>query len=273
MVDGTVNIETALNENSSSSQPKKREKSLIDFPYHDLDDGISVARSLNEFAGNQVCNVSELAAHMGMEVTGGGFRTKIAAARSFGLAKSEQRGRINITNLGSRILKTESEKDARAEAFLSVELYLKVYESRQGHEIPQAAVLERQFVELGVPKKQKAKARQAFERSVHQAGFINSSGRLVRPSATKLPGLSEKKEKDFDQLNEKKVNGSGGDGGGTGFNILHPFIKGLLETIPEPGTDWPYSKRKDWLKTAEQIFKLIYKSSETEENAGSMQSH
>ena len=40
---------------------------------------------------------------------------------------------------------------------------------------------------------------------------------------------------------------------------LHPFFRGLLETLPEPGADWPPAQREQWLETARNIFALIYK--------------
>jgi hypothetical protein len=44
---------------------------------------------------------------------------------------------------------------------------------------------------------------------------------------------------------------------------LHPFIQGLLNELPDAGKtagiEWPDSKRKLWLSTAESIFKMIYK--------------
>ncbi len=39
----------------------------------------------------------------------------------------------------------------------------------------------------------------------------------------------------------------------------HPFIKGLLRTLPDPDSVWPLDQRKKWLETAENIFSLIYK--------------
>ena len=39
---------------------------------------------------------------------------------------------------------------------------------------------------------------------------------------------------------------------------LHPFFCGLLETLPEPGTDWPPANREQWLETARNIFALLY---------------
>ena len=39
---------------------------------------------------------------------------------------------------------------------------------------------------------------------------------------------------------------------------LHPFFRGLLDTLPEPGADWPRAQREQWLETARNIFALIY---------------
>lgn len=39
---------------------------------------------------------------------------------------------------------------------------------------------------------------------------------------------------------------------------LHPFFRGLLETLPEPGTNWPQFQRDQWLETARNIFALLY---------------
>jgi hypothetical protein len=56
--------------------------------------------------------------------------------------------------------------------------------------------------------------------------------------------------------------GSGGTGGsGDGEKPRHPFIEGLLKTLPDPDSDeeWPLDKRVKWLQTAANIFDLIYK--------------
>jgi hypothetical protein len=39
---------------------------------------------------------------------------------------------------------------------------------------------------------------------------------------------------------------------------LHPFFRGLLESLPEPGMDWPSTSREQWLETARNIFALLY---------------
>ena len=39
---------------------------------------------------------------------------------------------------------------------------------------------------------------------------------------------------------------------------LHPFFRGLLDTLPEPGSNWPQPQRDQWLETARNIFALLY---------------
>jgi len=46
----------------------------------------------------------------------------------------------------------------------------------------------------------------------------------------------------------------------------HPFISGLLRTLPEPGEDWSITKRIKWLQAASNIFGLIYTTQDGDEN-------
>jgi hypothetical protein len=39
---------------------------------------------------------------------------------------------------------------------------------------------------------------------------------------------------------------------------LHPFVQGLLVTLPNEGEEWPAQARAKWLQAAENIFGLIY---------------
>ena len=39
---------------------------------------------------------------------------------------------------------------------------------------------------------------------------------------------------------------------------LHPFFRGLLDSLPEPGSEWAPAEREQWLETARNIFALIY---------------
>lgn len=250
-----MNNEKTVDIEQRQEGKQRRERSTIEFPYSSLDDAITVAQKLREFAGSAACEVNELAAHMGLRPSGGGFRLKLSTARSFGLAKSDQRGTIQITDLGNRIIDARTEKQARADAFLTVPLYRAIYDSRKGHHLPNPAVLEREMVNLGVAPKQKAKARQAFERSAKEAGFINQEERFTMPPLSERaaePGHSASK-----QLNPPRGGFSSGGGGGSGGDF-HPFIQGLLMKLPAPEEAWATDERVKWLRTAANIFDLIY---------------
>ena len=44
------------------------------------------------------------------------------------------------------------------------------------------------------------------------------------------------------------------------YGNRHPFIEGLIRTLPEPKMEWPVEERKKWLQAASDIFDLIYQS-------------
>ena len=46
---------------------------------------------------------------------------------------------------------------------------------------------------------------------------------------------------------------------------LHPFIEGLLKTLPEEGEDWPIKSRAKWLTLAANAFDMIYNSDDDSE--------
>lgn len=245
-------------EQKQESSKQRRERSTIEFPYSSLDDAVAVAQKLHEFAGNTSCDVNELAAHMGLQPSGGGFRLKMSTARAFGLTQSEQRGTLQITELGNRIVDPRTEKQARADAFLTVPLYKAIYDSRKGGHLPNPAVLEREMVNLGVAPKQKAKARQAFERSAREAGFINQDERFSMPplserAATEVGHSAE------DSGGRRGSFSSGGTGGGSGGLNLDPLLMALLRKIPAAGAGaWAAESRLRWFRTFAMNVSQVY---------------
>lgn len=124
--------------------------------------------------------------------------------------------------------------------------------------LPPAAALERDIVGLGVAEKQTGRARQVFERSADQAGYFeHGKNRLVMPGVSMSSSDAPPPPPvpaDDDQPERKK-----NKGGEPPDMDLHPFIQGLLKTLPEPETEWPSPARVKWLQTAANIFDLIYK--------------
>jgi len=244
--------------------PEKREiaQSTIGFPYGDLESGISVAQAIFA-AGGVALSREQLAGVMKLQVGSGNFVTKVATARIFGLVTYVQ-SKYELSNIGFAILDSDEkrQRQARAEAFLSVPLYKRVYEDFRGKQLPPRPLgLEQAFVTYGVAPKQKTNARLAFDKSAKQAGFFSAGPeRLIEPIIGGTTPQSERRGAPDEE-------GNGGGRGRTGSYIdseasgLHPFIQGLLGTLPEPQTNWTVEGRAKWLQAAANIFDLMYKGS------------
>ena len=230
---------------------KSSTRSTVEFPYTDLDNAIEVVKGVHA-AGGTACDYDQLAAQLGMEAKGGGFRMRVIGAQVYGLITYERGGRITMTDLGIRINDPQHERAARVDAFLSVELYQKVFEQFRGSPLPPQAGFERALVSLGVGPKVKDKARQVLQRSAKQAGFFEMGpDRLTKPSI-KASHIHHGDKKESEQKTPPPPGGTGGSG-------YHPFIDGLLQTLPPIGSDWPATERMNWLNIASGVFRLLYK--------------
>ena len=239
-----------------------RQRSTIAFPYNHLNDAIEVAQAIHSNVGSGECDDTQLSAWMKLSPKSSGFRVKLSASRLFGLIETGTGGH-KLSPLGRMIVDPQREREARAKAFMKVPLYSALYENHKGGVLPPAAALERDMVGLGVAEKQKERARQVFERSADQAGFFeHGKTRLVMPGiATREEGHGIKGgEIELEIPDDNKIKNGGGGNGGGDHSHLHPFIQGLLKTLPDPEKekDWPLAQRLKWLQTAANIFDLIY---------------
>lgn len=234
----------------------KRERSTVEFPYLDLESAIEVAQSIHQVGGSS-CGMDQLAAHLNQAATGGGFRMKVMTAKTFGLVTYGQ-GTVTLTDLGRRLNDPQQEKAAKADAFLKVELYSKIYEQFKNGTLPPADALDSEIVKMGVAPKQKSKARQAFQRSANTAGYFwSGTNRLVRPAikGSAAPTASPDTEVEEPEKKRKKK-------GEDDDERRHPLIEGLLKELPPPQSEWTTEERKNWLEMASTIFNVIYKNSD-----------
>lgn len=245
--------------------PTGNERSTIEFPYSDLDNAIEVVRGVHAVGGT-ACDYDQLAAHMRLEAKGGGFRIRVTSAKSYGLLTYERGGRTTLTELGIKIIDPQSDRAAKIEAFLRVPLFAKVFEEFKGRQLPPQAGLERAMISYGVGSKVAKNARQVLLRSAKQAGYFDlQPDRLTQPPTRDVPPSGQT------PLPNEKPNenaGGGGNNGGGGGEKLHPFIEGLLKTLPPPDTKWPIASRLKWLQAASNIFDLIYESGQTGDSEG-----
>ena len=253
-MEGETLAASAASEKAGADAPKY-ERSTIEFPYGDLSAAIEVAAAIHKNAGMS-CDTDQLAAYMKQAATSGAFRLKVGTSRIFGLVETT-RGSVALTDLGRKVVDPAQERKAKADAFLAVPLYRAIFDKYKGHLLPPTAALKREIGKLGVSSKQTDRARQALDRSADQAGFFeHGKDKLVMPAGLTQPE-SQKLAPETKKIEDRDI-GRSGNGGGD----LPPFIQGLLSKLPNEGEVWPIAERVNWLRTASNIFGLMYKAEE-----------
>ncbi len=177
---------------------------------------------------------------------------RVMTARMFGLLDYD-RGSVSLNDLGIRAIDPNHARGARSDAFLQIPLYRALYERLKNSMLPPAAAIERMMESLGVPPKQKEKARQVFMRSAKQAGYFE-----INPERLIAPVTGSKGSADTNHEDIKLPHGGGGNGGGG--DELDPLISGLVKRLPAPGSVWSIGARVKWLQAAANNFDLIFEA-------------
>jgi hypothetical protein len=272
-------------EGEGSGEIQKRFMGKIQFPYTDLERAEELCRALLEIAGRAETEQTQLAVKLDMSVIGGTFRGRLSAAKMFGLIDTPA-AKVKLTLLGRQILESDTRPAARATAFLKIELYAAMYERYNGYALPPAAAIERQMEELGVPPKQKERARQAFASSAQTAGFIASSGRFSKPvlAAPTAEDVIDAQTPENGggtggggraggeagiQGNKRGRGEIGGEGSGGGqqddyefVGSLDPVIIALVKKLPPAKDEWDAKGRVRWLRMIEMAFQEAYGEAE-----------
>ena len=234
---------------------RSRQRSEIEFPYSDIGQAEDLVRKLNDRGGGKA-DPEQLAAWMNQSSRGGSFRSRLSAARKFGFVETKT-GSIEITDNGRRALDPARADHARAEAFLRVPLFERMFRKNVGHVLPPSAAIERQMVDLGVPERQKGRARQVFVKSAKLAQYIEeSSGRFVKPAVKTPSNQSEEDQVPQEEEDSRTRSSKIGD------VQYHPFVIGLLNELPETDrfAEWTIDEQAEWLRASASIFKLLSKT-------------
>ncbi len=228
--------------------------STIEFPYYDLDAGVKIVNAIQNSAGSK-CKVNQLAENLGYSSNGGYFRMLVKSAKTFGLIVREGVGMVKITERGQKILDPDLRAQALSDSFLNVKLYKKIYQKYESCELPTAENLEKAIVSFGVTPKSKVAARQAFEKSAEQAGFLDDNNKLINPfiesPESELDTMSEVHRSD--QLNDRSE--------AIEDTKIHPLIKVLIRELPKPKSEWSSSQKVRWLRAMNSNLAWIYPDS------------
>lgn len=245
-------VTTVEDGHSQESGARERQRSTIQFPYIGLKEAVEVARAIYNNVGAGECEDDQLASWLSLSPKSSGFRTRLSAARLFGVIETISSGTYKLPPLGIEIVDSDRTDNAKITAFLNVPLFEEVFNRWRGGQIPPTAGLEREIVGLGVAEKQKERARQVLERSAEYAGFFEQGkDRLVKPGFAPVSDPPQ---------GDNNFGGDGGKGGGGNETPeLDPVIKGLIDKLPAPSSVWAEAERDLWLEILKSSFKLVYK--------------
>lgn len=240
-----------------------RGKTEIGFPYDDLDAAIEIVRVAHDNYGGR-CDADQAAAVLNQKPGSGAFRSKIGAARTFGLI-GPKRGEIEVTDLGRRVLDARSSDAARAEAFLNVPLFSALYDAFRGTTLPGSAGLEERIKGLRVPVKQARHARLVFQRSARQAGFFKAApDRLVRPPAGGVVDVQTDDEREDEQETGRRDD----ETGTTDIGRKPAIITELFRRLPDDGGQFDGRARTLWMAAFMANLDLVYGPADEEEANG-----
>ncbi len=250
----------------SEAQEGERPRAMSGFPspYFDLDASIKVAEAVHTRGGGS-CTADQLAAWLDYKsVRSGTYLTRVAAARQFGLVESAS-GRFSVTDRGMAIIAPVMPDDAanaKADAFLSVPLFAKLYEQFRGKQLPPEVGLKNLIKSPPfslLPDRVDPSVR-TFYNSATQAGYFSTTGdksRLIRPGTTPtITTTAADTPNNPPPTAFEKPKPSGGGSDGTGG--VHSAIVGLLRELPPPGAQWPAQKKQRFLSAFQATIDFIY---------------
>lgn len=249
------------------SEKPSRARSAVAFPYYGLTDAIEVAEKIHIHAGGG-CSREQLAAILGYSGTkNGGFLSKLAAARMFGLVEDVS-GMLRPTPLAAQIYAPVHPADAergKVRAFLNVELFEKVYERFKGQPLPGPQGLENLLkTEFKVVPAQIKTALRSLMDSAESAGFFDAAGRgrLVMPIAANASSTSSGDAAAFDSAPIANSQPAPTPARPSEDNGIPPAIYGLIRDLPPEGTAMTNAKRQRLIKAFEASINWLYPDSE-----------
>lgn len=127
-------------------------------------------------------SITQVASAVDQALNSGAFRTRMAAAAHFGLVVPA-RGRVQITDLGMRVLDEGQRPAALVDAWMQVPVFKSLFQRFDGNRLPPASGIEAELKNLGVSGKNVVVVRRVLMSSAETAGLLNPArDRLVKPT-------------------------------------------------------------------------------------------
>lgn len=249
--------------NASKSGPRPGTR----FPTYDLATCVEVPRIIHTMGGGQL-SPEQLAAHLGYKGTNNGsYLSKVASTRYFGLI--DRSGPVFVpTTLAHQIHSPVYPQDAAkalVDAFLSVELFKKVYEEYRGRELPpEFGMLNALRNQFGVSADRVKDAYRTMMDSADTAGFFTTRAgartHLIMPTVGPAPvAYGGGQTVNTPTAEELGFGGGGANGGGSGGSLL-PVA--LPSQMPQAQGPKPFAVSDVKAKYLSALIELFEKKSQ-----------
>jgi hypothetical protein len=268
-------VKVVADEAPDAKTGTQRQRSGVAFPYYNLEHSVAVAATIYTQGGG-ACDLAQLAALLKYSgVQNGGFRSRVAAAKTFGLVEQEG-DRLRVSDRGKKVVAPVSDADrgqALVDAFLAVELFRKVYEEYRLTTLPPDVGLRNLLKDTFrvVPDRVVPTVKVMLD-SADYAGLFSTTGnrtRLILPlgnsAARPEPPPREAHASpvvDADRAPRRNGGGGGGGPGGPGLPEIHPALMGLLRELPPPGTPLSSKRRGEFIGAFTATVGFIYPNEE-----------
>jgi hypothetical protein len=233
---------------------------------YDLEASLAVAKAVKEQGGN-ACTVEQLAAYLGYKNTrGGGFVSRVAAAKAFGLIRTVQ-GRYEASPRAEAIMypvTNDTRQQEIRDAFLGIPLYRQVYDRYRGVQLPEEPGMRNLLqTQYRIPAGGRAGlAYRVLMDSAETAGFFAANqGRrthLIDPGLGARPAVPRTSEGgalptppgavDVAAGTEPKPRGR-----------YPKLIEGALELLPDEA-GWDETSMDEWFEFFKSAVRMTYKS-------------
>jgi len=250
------------------TEKRGRSVSGIASPYWDNDASLKVADIIQNVGGGS-CAADFLVSKLGYKsIQSGTYLTRVAAARMFGYVSTAQ-GKFVVTERALSALQPVMPEDsinAKADAFLSVPLFAKLYEDFRGRTLPPEVGLRNLFLNsYRILPDRIPDALRVFMNSAAQCGFFDSGrDRLIRPATNSAAAAPQappesptapQQQEPSAPPDKPRWRDGGGDGGGGG---IHSALIGLLRELPKPGESWTTTEQDQFLNAFTGLVKFIF---------------
>lgn len=259
-------------EASAESLKRTAKRSSVSYPYFDHDTSLEVARKIHSEAGGS-CEADRLASMLSYKTTKSGtFQTRLSAAKQFGYVRADG-PLLSVTERANQALHPVLPEDAiraKCEAFLSVELFSKVYDTFKNISLPAKTGLRNLFQQTyGLGEDRLEPAIRVMMDSAQQTGFIHNGdqSRLIKPStwqspsAQTAPALAQTPAaapQPAVQAEHRAHQQSSGEAPAG----VHTAIAGLLRELPPPGANWPKRGKARFVKAFLATLDFVYPDEE-----------